>query len=212
MSFDVANCLSDVWHRLGFSSQADMTAANSWLITSELYQWADDAFKALARTSSVFLAYDASVNVTPGDAAYALPARHIFTESAWLIYPSERVQFLRPVGEQELFALDARWAVKQGPPKRISLDAGNVQTAVLYPSPTLAATLAQVLEVYPPDIVSGASTVAASPILQDFASYAMIHGALSKESDAARREVAAHAQSRMEQYAAIARQLWGPPA
>ena len=189
-----------------------MTAANSWLITSELYQWADDAFKALARTSSVFLAYDASVNVTPGDATYALPTRHIFTESAWLIYASGRVQFLRPVGAQELFALDARWPVKQGPPKRISLDAGNVQTAVLYPSPTLAATFAQVLEVYPPDIVSGASTVAASPIWQDAICYAIIGGALSRESDSARREVAAHAQKRFSTYVEIARKLWGPPA
>ena len=210
MSFDVANCLSDVWFRLGFSSQSDMTAAGSWVTSAELYQWADDALKALARTTSVFLTYDTSVAVRGGTASYALPARHVFTESAWLIYPT-RVQLMRFSGSQELFALDANWPVIQGPPKRLSLDAGSVSTMIFYPLPTTSATLAMVLEVYPPDVTAGSSTVAASPIFQDYASLACLAGALGKESDYSRREVAAHARKRMDMYAAIARQLWGPP-
>jgi hypothetical protein len=209
MAFDVANCLTDIWFRLGFSNAADMTAATSWLTSSELFQWADDAVKALARTTAVFMTYDTSVSVIAGTATYNLPARHIFTESAWLIY-SPAVQLLRLSGAQELFALDATWPATSGPPTRLSLDAGDVKTCVLYPSPIAGATLALVIERYPPDIVSGASTVPCASVLQDAASYAILAGALSKESDNSRVEVAAHCMERLKQYADIARQLWGP--
>jgi len=209
MPLDAAQSLPDVWFRLGFSSNADMTAATSWLTSAELYQWADDAVKVLARNTAVFLDYNAATAVTATDSTYALPAGHIFTESAWLIYPT-RVQGLRLTTAQELFALDSVWPNTAGGPKRLSLDAADAQTGMLYPEPNQDSTLALVSEICPATVAAGASTIPCSAVLQDWISYAMIAGALSKESDSARREIAAHAQKRVDLYASIARQLWGP--
>jgi hypothetical protein len=210
VALDVANCIPDTWFRLGFSNLADMSAANTWIQTSELYQWADDFMKALGRTTAVFLTYDASVNVTPGTAAYFLPAGHVFTEGAWLVYLWSGVQALRLTTTQELYALDATWPATQGSPERLSLDAGDVLTCVLYPNPVSKSVLWLILELLPAPVVLGASVLPCSPILTDAFTYAMIAGALSKESDNAKPEVAAHAANKLRLYAEVAKKLWGP--
>lgn len=209
MAFDVVDCIADVWFRLGFSSAADMAVSNRWVTIAELYQFADEAVKGLARTTALFLGYDVTIAVVAGTASYALPARHVFTEGAWLIYSGGAIQLLRLTGTGQLFALDATWSVKTGLPTRLSLDAQDVDTCILYPSPVSNSTLAQVLEIYPPDVADGASVLPVSAVLQDAVSYAMLAGALSKESDSARPEVAAHCKERMLMYAAIAAKLWG---
>jgi len=206
---DVTNVVNaDLWFRLGFKDQADLIAAN-WLTFAELYQYADDAVKFLARTTSLFLTYDASIAVIAGTPAYALPARHIFTEGAWLVYAGAAIQLLRLSSAGQLFALDAIWGTKTGAPTRLSLDAGDAVSCVLYPNPTANATLAQVIEQSPVDVNAGASALPLSPVLESYFSTWMLAGALSKESDSARPEVASHLQERLKLMDAVIKSLWG---
>ncbi len=206
---DAANSIADLWFRLGFASAADMAVAGGWVTSAELYQFADDQAKLLARTSSLFLAYDASIGVTAGTALYNLPAAHIYTLSAWLLYAGLPLQMIRLSSVGQLFGLDANWPTTTGDPSRISLDAGGVGTATLYPNPIANATLAQVLQEYPATVMSGASSVPLSPILQDYFTDAILAGARGKESDSAMPGIAAHMAERMALYAQVIEHLFG---
>jgi len=206
---DVQNVIdSDLWYRLGFQSQADLLAAN-WLTVGELYQFADDAVKAIARATSLFLTFDDSIAVSAGTAAYALPAGHIFTEGAWLVYASGGIQLLRLTTVGQLFALDAVWGTKTGAPVRLSLDARDAVSCVLYPSPTANATLAQIMQQTPADVAEGATALPLSPVMEIYFSSAILAAALSKESDSARPEVAAHLVERLGLIDAVIQSLWG---
>ena len=209
MAFDTANVVTgDCWFRLGFLSEADLVASN-WLTLAELYQYCDDAAQFLARTTSLFLTYDNSINVIAGTASYALPTGHIYTEGAWLVYGSGAVQFLRPTSTGQLFALDAAWSGTAGPPTRLSLDAQDPVSGVLYPNPAANSTLWEILELAPAAVTSGNTTLPISPLMEIYFSDAAIAGALSKESDNARPEVAAHLQERMKMLDAVVQSLWG---
>jgi len=208
MALDVSACILDVWYRLGFSS-ADDLANETWLTVAELYQFLDDAVKALGRSTGVFLTYDATIAVTPGLPTYALPARHVFTESAWLLYADGHVQLLRLTGVGQLFALDANWPTTLGDPTRLSLDAQDVETCILYPVPLQNATLAQVCETYPADVALGGAALALNPVLQDMLTYAALAGARSKESDSRDGDMAKHFAARVAMYQAIVESLWG---
>jgi hypothetical protein len=209
MSLDVSLSVLDCWFRLGFLNAAELNAGTAWVTPAELYQFADDAVKGIARSTALFLVYDQTTNVVAGTPQYALPANHVFTESAFLIYAGPLVQLLRLTGATQLFALDATWPATSGPPVRLSMDAADIHAGVLYPNPVANAVLAMVLEVYPPDVTVLAHVLPVTGILQDACSYAMLAGALAKESDNSRPEVAKHCRERMGLYLAIADKLWG---
>lgn len=209
MPCDVANIVTaDAWYRLGFLSQADL-AASAWLTYDELYQFADDAAQFLARTTSLFLTYDNTIEITAGTAAYALLAGQIYIEGAWLVYPGSLVQLLRLTSTGQLFALDAAWGTKSGPPTRFSLDAADAKTGTLYPNPAVGSMLAQILEQAPATVTSGNTTLPLSPVLEIYFSDAIVAGALGKESDSARPEVAAHLLARQQMLDAVIQSLWG---
>jgi hypothetical protein len=152
---------------------------------------------------------DTSFTVAPGTAAYTLPAAHVFTLLAWLVYAGLPVQFLRLSTVGQLFALDANWATTTGDPVRASMDAGSVGTITLYPNPILAATLKQICQEFPA-VASGSSTLALSPVMQDAFTYALLAGARGKESDVRMEDMANHYRQRVELYESIADHLFGP--
>jgi hypothetical protein len=209
---DVANCEADLWFRLGFLSPDDMNVDDRWVTIAELYQFGDDAAKFLARSTSMFLTYDASVAVLAGTAGYALPAGHVFTEGAWLAFAGTPPQLLRLTTVGQLFGLDANWATTVGDPSRISLDAAGVGNAVLYPVPIGPATLAQVMEQLPADIVAGASSLPVSPIVQDALTYWLLGAARGKESDSRMQDIADHSKARFDLYLKVFQHLWGSGA
>lgn len=209
MACDVVNSIADLWFRLGFLSSTEMAVAGRWVTLAELYQFADDAARLLARKSSIFLEWDDTVAVVAGTPACTLPAGHIFTESAWLVYASGAVQALRLTSSAQLFALDGNWPATTGAPTRLSFDAQDLNTAVLYPNPAANSTLNQIIEELPPAIVSGSSGVPVSPVLIDYFTYAALAGARGKESDSAMPDVAAHAKERMSLYEAVIVHLYG---
>lgn len=207
---DVANCLADLWFRLGFLNALDMNRDDRWVTLAELYQFGDDRAKLLARTSSLFLTYDASINVVAATAAYNLPAAHVFTLSAWLVNTGGLLQMLRLSSVGQLFGLDGNWPATTGSPSRLSLDEAAVGTATLYPIPIANATLAQILDEYPATVVAGSSSVPVSPILQDYFTDALLAAARGKESDSAMPEIAAHMAERLKLYEQLIEHLWGP--
>lgn len=207
---DVANSLADIWFRLGFLSPDDMNVDDRWVTIAELYQFGDDAAKRLAFALGLFMQYDASVAVTAGTAQYALPTGHTLTVLAWLVYAGLPLQLLRLSTVGQLFALDANWPTTTGNPVRLSLDAGGVGTATLYPVPLSNATLAQVLQAYPADVLAGASSLPLSPVLQDYFSYCLLSAARGKESDQAMPEMAKHFGERCKLYEQVMEHLWGP--
>jgi hypothetical protein len=210
MSCDVLNSVNDLWFRLGFTDQADLDAGTGFVTNAQLYQYIDDRVKVLARTCSVFLTYDASIAVTPGTAVYALPAGHVFTEGAWLLYASAPLQLLRLSTVGQLFALDAAWSeAAEGPPLRLSLDAAGANNCVLYPGPSADATLAQIIQQLPATVAAGASVLPLSPVLQDYFTDAAIAGARSAESDSAMPEIGDHLKERMALYEAVLIHLFG---
>ena len=202
---DVSECVNDVIYRLGFQSLADLEASGNWVLLVELYQWADEAAGKVAYESGVFLTWDTSITAESGTAIYNLPASHVFTLAAWLGNSPQRMTTV-----SDLWALAAAWPATSGPAARASLDAGGVGTLTLYPVPTAGGTVGQIAEEYPPTIAAGSSQVALPSILQDYFSYAMLAGARGKESDAAKPEIAAHCQARMELYDQVIQHLYGP--
>jgi hypothetical protein len=209
MSCDVANLVNaDVWYRLGFLSQADLAAAD-WLTLDELYQFCDDAAQCLARNTSLYLTYDDSIDVVAGTPTYALPTGSIYIEGGWLVYAGGALQLLRLTSTGQLFALDAVWGTKTGPPKRLSLDAADARTATLYPNPTANSTLNLILEQAPAAVTAANTALPLSPVLELYFSDAIVAGALGKESDNARPEVAAHLVQRQQMLDAVIQSLWG---
>lgn len=197
-------CELDAWFRLGFQSIAELQLSQ-WLAQSELYQFADDALKRLARATGTFVTYDASTIVTSLQSVYLLPAGHVFTESAWLQFGGH----LRITPVSELFALDQAWSIAAGASTRISFDAAGAERAVLYPVPNAGGTLCQVMALVPPTVSGSSASIPISPATQDYFTYAMLAGARGKESDSAMPEVAEHIRERMRAYEAIFTQLWG---
>jgi hypothetical protein len=206
---DVANCVADLWFRLGFLNAQDLNRDDRWVTLAELYQFGDDAAKCLARMSSLFLTCDASINVVASTPLYNLPAAHVFTLSAWLINTGGLLQMLRLSTVGQLFGLDGNWSATTGSPSRVSLDAGGVGTATLYPNPVANATLAQVLQEYPAAVVAGSSSVPVSPILQDYFTDWLLAASRGKESDSAMPEIAAHMGERLKLYESVIQHLWG---
>ena len=208
--FDVANALSDAWYRLGFLSAAELATAGMWVSVAELYQFADDEAKKVAYESGVFLVYDESITAVPGAAVYELPASHIYTVMAALISGAGVPQLLRLTPVRDLWALDGNWPTTTGNSVRCSLDAGQVGTLTLYPSPVAGGTLAQICQEFPPTVAVGSTTMALPSVLIDLFSYAMLAGARGKESEGQMADMAAHYQQRVDLYEALVSHLFGP--
>jgi hypothetical protein len=207
LALDVANSIADIIYRLGFLNATDLDAAGTWVTSTELYQWADEAAQLLAYRSGAFVTVDTSITAIGGTAVYTLPASNVFTLAAWLGSTNLR---LTPV--RELSALDATWSTTSGASTRASLDAGSVGTITLYPKPTSGGTLTQIAAEAPATINLATSTVALPTVFQDMFSYAALAGARGKESEGAQPEMAEHYQGRVDLYLAIADFLFGPGA
>lgn len=206
---DITQTLLDVLYRLGFQNQSDITSV-SWVTGTELYQWADEAAQKLAYQIGLFVTYDAATVVTQGAPVAALPVRHVFTLAAAILYQGIPLQPLRLTAVRDLWALDANWQTTIGDSSRLSMDAGSAGTATLYPIPVSGGTLAIVCQEYPTPITPVSSLISLPTVLQDYFSYALLSGALGKESEHAMPEIAGHCMQRMAMYEAIMDHLFGP--
>jgi hypothetical protein len=197
---DIANVIYDILPALGATSLGDL----DWCTETELFQWADEAAKRLARTAGVWVEIDSSTAVMPSTSNYSAPVDHIDT-----IHVHLGTTVLRETSVRELLALDGSWQTSPGAVTRYSMDAGDPGTITIYQIPTAAGTLTVIYHQYPAQIEAGASLIAVASPIQDYFGYSMLAEARRKESDASMPEMADHFDQRVALYEQVIEHLWG---
>jgi hypothetical protein len=194
--------IADILPALGASSLADL----DWASNTELNQWADEAVKRLSHRCGVFVERDTS-NVTElNSSQYPVPQGHIDT-----IHVTLNGLSLRATTVAELEALDAAWAVTQGPVTRFSMEADGTSFITLYMVPVVVGEpLAWIFHQFPPVAITGGTIVDVPSPVGDYLAYAMVGEARRKESDRAMPEVAEHCDQMLALMEEVASAYWGP--
>lgn len=173
----------------------------------ELYQFADDGAKRLARLQGGFVERDNSTAIVVGTPSYALPARHLST-----IHVSVDDLALRESNVQEVEALDDDWLDTASPTlERWLQDLAGLDSIRLYPTPDTGASgqLAEIFHRYPVEVTVIASTVTAPRCLQGYWWFHVVAEARGRESKAAMPDVAQWARGMTALYEATCREYWG---
>jgi hypothetical protein len=161
----------------------------------DLYRYADEAAKQLARTAGVFAA-DASPSFTSGENALptgAIAAVHVFAGSS-----------LRPATVRELEALDATWKTTTGTPARFVQDIGLGQMR-LYPAPASPISGKLIYHAEPATVTTGSTEIADAPSQASFYfAWGVLSRARSAEGEAQMTDVAAHFQERATLFETVA--------
>ncbi len=198
MAISIATAITNLLPALN----ADALANLIWWTETELYEFAEEAARRLARSAAVFVETE-QIAVSGGTASYTLGARSIAT-----VHVSLGNTRLRPASVRELEALDTGWEATTGTPKRWTHALG-IDSIRIYPEPTAGGTLEVVHHQHPPEITSAAPTVAAPAPLAGYFGQAILAAARAKEGDAAMPEVAAHARERLALYERVCQAYWG---
>ncbi len=176
---------------LNAASTADLV----WWASQDLYNFADEALKRLARTAAVFAA-DSSILAGAGEIAN--PAGTLV-----IVHAAANGATLRPATVRELEALDANWTAATGTPKRWVQDLGLGQMR-LYPAPPAPVTLQRIHHAEPAKITTGATTLTAPVALDAYVLWSMIGSARAQEGESQMADVADHSRNRMELFEAVA--------
>jgi len=169
----------------------------------ELYEYADEAVKQLARTLGLFVERS-PVTVSGGTALYSAPSRHLDT-----IHASLGGANLRPAKVRELEALDATWQGSSGTVDRYVPDFQGTEKIRLYKTPAAGGTLAVIYHQYPAEVSQASPTLTAPSVFEDYLHWAILAQARAKEGDAAMPEVAKHAAERQSQFKELIADMWG---
>ena len=193
---DVSAVITGLLPALNAASTADLV----YWTQDELYQWADEAVKRLARRAAVFVNYSAAmwsaaeVPLIPNAIAPAL--------IAW------NGSLLRVATVAELEALDDNWEAATGTPKRWTLDLG-LQQVRLYPAPDVAGMVQGVIIIAPADLSATQTALEAVAPISGFLAQSVLGQARGRVSDAEMPEVAAHCAQRAAMYLEIFARYWG---
>lgn len=197
MAVNVATLLTSLLPALNAAALTD--AELSFWTTAELYEFADEAAKWLARNAGVFVAVDSSFQA---ERSVDLTDFHIST-----IFAAVDGAALREANVRELEALDATWESTQGLPKRYTMT--GARTLKIYPDPMSEGALELIEHRLPADITSLNATLAAPAAIAGFLAIAILGAARSKEGDASMPEIAAHCTERTNLYAGVLTALYG---
>jgi hypothetical protein len=194
--------LAELYPKLNATDATDLV----YWTDAELYQWADEAAKRLARKFGVFVERDASTTIVLGTAIYNLPARHIST-----IHASIAGAALYPNNVQELEALDSDWVRTAGATDSFLNDNEGTATIRVYPTPdaTITGSLALIFHRFPVTIAAGTFELVVPLALQEYFTWLMLAEARRKESDASMPEVADHFAARVDLMESVIRSYWG---
>jgi len=199
VGINVGDVIQRLLPSLNVYSVADLT---HWT-EGELYEYADDAVKRLARTLGLFVERN-TIAVSSGAALYNAPARHLDT-----IHASLGGANLRPAKVRELEALDATWQGSSGTVDRYTPDFQGTEKIRLYKTPAAGGTLAVIYHQYPAELSQASRTLPAPSVFEDYLTWAILAQARAKEGDAAMPEVAKHAAERQSQFEDLIAQMWG---
>jgi hypothetical protein len=183
VALDLSVAIAEVEIALNAASGADL---EPWAV-EDLWDWMDEGAKRLARLCGVFVDRDTSNAIVTGTAAYPLPAGHLST-----IHASAGTLALYPANVQELEALDSNWVDTSGPTDTYLMDTAGVTEVQLYPRPDVSVTgnVALIFAHFPAKITSGATTLSAPPVVQDYLKWHAIAEARRRQSDYAMPDVA----------------------
>ena len=202
---DFRDVLARLYPRLNAASAATLVR---WT-DAELYQWADEAAKRLARSFGVFVERDASTALVAGTGTYAAAARHVST-----VHASADSTALYARTAQELEALDALYVETQAAggklPSGFLSEAGAAGSATrVYPLPSAGGTLGLIMHRYPAAIASSNYTLSVPLCLTEYFSWWMLAEARRKESQAKMPEIAEHFAERVGLLDQVIQRYWG---
>jgi hypothetical protein len=169
----------------------------------ELYQFADDAVKAAAGISLLF------VSVAPLALAIGAGPTNLPAGTVAILAGAFAGSALTPANVDEMEALDDNWENTPGTPANWLLDVGLLAVRV-YPAPTVAGSLSLILQGFPATPLSVSNVSIEAPA--GFAGYLvqeMIGRARAKQSDAMLPDVAHHLAERSNMYDTVFSQYWG---
>jgi hypothetical protein len=195
MAISASSLITELLPALNAGSTSDLT----WWTTSELYQYADELLKRLARTAAVFVDYD---SITAGSGAIDNPSGALV-----IIHMAANGATLRPAAENELLALDPAWESTAGTPKRWIQT--ELQSTRLYPAPSGTVTLTRIFHANPPTVASGTPTITAPPPIGSYVLWGMLGRARAKEGEAMLPDVAGHATERVGLWEKVFTAYWG---
>ncbi len=160
-------------------------------VQADLYGYADDAVKRLARSCGGFVERDAGTNVAAGTASYAVPARHVET-----LHVSVGTRALRPANVPEMEARDDAWDSQEATlvdplPTHWLMDVGR-ETHRLYPEPFTGASgaLAVVMLRTPVTVTAATAIVRMPAVLRPWWRLRVLEAAREKEGQGQMQEVA----------------------
>lgn len=200
LGINVGDVIQRLLPALGCYRMVDLT---HWT-EEELYEYADEAVKRLARAVGMFTEREPAITVNIGVATYPLPTRHLST-----IHASLGGANLRPAAVKELEALDSAWQDTTGTPDRYVPDFLGTEYVRLYKKPSAGSTLALLFYQYPADVAVGSPILAAPRVLEDYLTWEILRQARGKEGDAAMPEVAEHAAQRVKEFEQLYGAQWG---
>jgi len=182
---DVSVPLSDLLpalHATSFGSLPFWTEA-------ELYAYADEGLKRLARQAQAF-PVTGSVSVTAGTRVYTLPSRTVSV--AGVAFNSAE---LKPAGAAHLEARSATWESDSGTPSHYTLDLVGLKQVALWPVPDAGGTLNVVVQEYPAPVTSSSPTVTAPGFVEDWIYFTALADARRKEGEGQMQDIAEFADA-----------------
>lgn len=171
--------------------QAESYEALVFWTEADLYGYADDAVKRLARMLGGFIERDAAGTVAAGTASYAVPSRHVET-----LHVSAGTRALRAANVPEIEARDDDWedteATLTDPLPTHWLMVPGREYHRLYPEPYTGASgaVAVILARYPATVTAAASIVRMPAALRVWLRLRVLEAAREKEGEGQMAEVA----------------------
>jgi hypothetical protein len=203
LGVDLADVIAELIPQLGAGTEADLV----FWTAAELYQFADEGAKKLARGAGVFIDRDTFTEIAAITPTYNLPARHIST-----IHASIDTRALKETGVDELEARDNAWpaaiADANGPQR--FLEDATVGSVLVYPMPAATAGhLAVIFNRFPETVAAGNTTLSMPLAVRDWFRFYIEAAARAKESKGAMPEVAGWFTQLTGMYEQVARSYWG---
>jgi len=146
----------------------------------ELYTYAEEALRAVARKFILFAGYNTATTLTIGQAVYGLPSDHVAT-----IYLAAAGAMLAPSNVAEMEALDDSWTTAaNATPARWVGNAADMTVAGIYPPPAAPCPLTLVYQAECPDLSVASPVVAMPTIMGDYLALRVLEQARMRQGDA----------------------------
>jgi len=184
---------------------ASMLTLSFWT-EDELYAFADEAAKRLARKVGVWVERDTSAAVSSLASTYTLPTRRVS-----IVHVSLGAKALKAASAAEMEALDDAWVDTTGTPLRFLLDIEGTGKVRLYPAPAVGVSgnLGVLYATYPTEIQKGSATVTIPAPLEEYFTFSVLAEARGREGEAAMPEVAEQFRSLVGMLEQVAESYWG---